>query len=58
MHIGAFTRTETDTQTLTDTMATVPNGIGVAGQHEDLRTIPFLSVSDSVSVNAPLKKKY
>ena len=25
MHSEAFTRTETDTQTLTDTMATAPN---------------------------------
>ena len=58
MHSGAFIRTETDTQTVTDTMATVPNGIGVAGQHEDLHKIPFLSISVSVSVNAPLKKKY
>ena len=57
-----LTKTETDTKTGSDKMATVPNSFGVLVQYEDLHTIlyrPFLSVSVSVSVsisvNTPLQ---
>ena len=56
---GAFTirETEADTETETDKMAIVPNGIRVPVQYKYLHTIlikPFLSISVSVSVNTSL----
>ena len=54
---GTFTLTETDIVTEIDKMATVPNGISVSVQYEQLPTViynPPLSVSVSLSVNAPL----
>ena len=58
---SVFTLSDTDTETETDEMATVPNGISVSEQSEHLHTIlysPFLSVmvlaSVFASVNAPL----
>ena len=62
---GAFTITEpnTDTETKTDKMATIPNGISVSVQYEYLHTILYklflcisVSVSVSVSVNAPYNR--
>ena len=54
---GAFTSTETDadTETWTDKMALVPNGISVSVQCEHLHIFPnerFLMVSVSVRVKA------
>ena len=54
---GAFTIRETDTETDTEKMATVPSGISVSVEYEDLYTIlikPFISISVSVRVNTSL----
>ena len=47
------------TESETDAMATIPNGIGVSVQYENLHTNMYksflsVSVSVSVNVNAPL----